>query len=99
MKKNETVCIEAPEIWRLNAHRLILLHAFLVFPEPADFLRVDAPHDRLITEDVDALIVQVLDALEGICRTRWGGPPLLEREHAWKQQQEHDHSLKKCYQA
>jgi len=70
--------------WRINAHRLIFLHAFLVFPEPADILRVDAPHDRLIAEDVDALRVRVLDALEGICRTRWGGPPQLEREHAWK---------------
>ena len=72
-------------------YRLTLLFAFLVFPEPADFLRVVAPHDRLIAEDVDALRVRVLDALEGICWTRWGGPPLLEREHAWKQQ-EYDHS-------
>jgi len=88
----------ARNIWRLNAHRLRLHFAFLLLPEPADFLRVVAPHDRLIAEDVDALRVRVLDALEGICRTRWGSPPLLEREHAWKQQ-EYDHSLKKCYQA
>ena len=62
--------------------------AGLLLPEPADFLLVVAPHDRLVAEDVDALRVRVFDVLEGKGRARRGGHPLAK--HAWKQQeQEH----------